>query len=430
MSLRRETIIYWIGITIILFMLYRHSIFPGVKYWPAREAYFVLFAGLMVFLVSLDSNVISKRLKKAPLSRGNFFNLLFLLIICFSILFINPDELASKKSLLNLASYGVYVILYFFILPSYFIKDLKMFYSFLWFFSNIGLLTAFIGVVFYFMGVSSSMYMEAGSVMQIYSYIVNPNYVSFLFTNTTIITFYLYLNNRGRISFFSELFLLVSLSIQLYAQVFTFCRAGLLGNMVGMLILMIFYFRRKVILFLPFVLFFGLGFLYSFFAAKGYVSFLTRFFLLIPAYHMLNDSFTNFLWGFGPTTQFEIFKKYILLYIPYQPVENPHNFLVSLLLMYGLIFTSLFLVFLVVQISKGISINFRNFHFKMKFMIGFLISVSLAQFIHGLFDSGLIYYIYFNLQFFLIYLGLLAIVNRIPKQVNSEFLSNNYLNDH
>src|SRR4030095_12236995 len=183
----RDIFIVYIGAAIILMMLLRNSWLPGAKFINGKENFVIFFSFIVILIIFLDFDKII-RVINVPLLKKNNFNINALIVLfIISLLLFNSQEIFSFLYLQNTLSYIIYIIIYFFILPSIFIKRINFLMNFLSFFSFLGFLTSFFGIFLLFLGLSPN------NRVELVSYSVHPNYISFFITNTFLITCFLFL---------------------------------------------------------------------------------------------------------------------------------------------------------------------------------------------------------------------------------------------
>lgn len=410
---------YWTSVFIIFLMLYRNSWLPGATSIQGKEGHLIFFITFCFFLFAFDFSDITDFLSREVFSRFNKYYILVLAIFSISILVFNFQEISQLQSILYIYSYIAYVIMYFFILAQVFYLHDDLFANFIKLIFYTGAVLSILAILFVLIGVNP---IEKYSGMTI-SLIVHPNYISFFYTTAIITTVY-YLHSRySEFSFIKKSFVLTSLFSLLIAQLFTYCRGGYIATIGGIGLFYLFYFKKKIFYVLPFGIGLMILLLPAFFKSKGAGSFVSRLLLLIPAYHMLAENKQAFFWGYGALNNFEMFDKYKLIYgIQEENVSNPHNSIVQTILMFGIIFTSLIWGFLAGILSVSTVRLIKNYFTENRTEIAFLISVQIALILQGLFDSALTFPAYFNLQFLLLFSGLLF--RFIRKKTNSIFVLN------
>jgi len=281
---------------------------------------------------------------------------------------------------------------------------MKMFFKFIF---NLGSFFAVFGFLIYFTGISPIEKYDFAA----YSFIVHPNFMANLYTSFIICSVFYYLSYKSNFPDFYRKIVFTSIVLQLLALLFTFGRGGYIGTAVSLGLLLTFYYRKKIIIIFPILISFLILILPRFFSAKGTGSFLSRFLLLIPAYHMMNESSTVFLWGYGAYSNIEIFSKYMVIYnIIEENISDPHNSFIRLVLMFGLLFTISLIAYILYLSSRLFYRVLKSTVPKERLLYGFLFSAVTGLLVQNLFDSGLSSTVFFHIQFFLVYLGIIRIV--------------------
>ncbi|MCI0448511.1 MAG: hypothetical protein L0Y79_01845 [Chlorobi bacterium] len=237
------------------------------------------------------------------------------------------------------------------------------------------------------------------------SYIYHPNVTAFVYTTSIIATiFYLFWKIK-ELSVFFKLALFLGLLLQFSGLFFTLCRAAVVGVLVGISVYLCVISKRKTLLILP-VLLISIPFLISkYIFLKGIASFYSRARLLIPALDLITQSKARFLFGYGISDSIVVFQRNSLLLVK-DDINNPHNAILSLLIMFGAIFTIFLIICILFIMIKVFIRGWKSNDYKEKHFFAFLLSSMVALIVHNMFDSQLVMVELFCLQFFLIYLGL------------------------
>jgi hypothetical protein len=244
------------------------------------------------------------------------------------------------------------------------------------------------------------------------SLIIHPNYVSFLLTITSVTSLFFFFYYEKNLSTLQKTLIILTVIIQFSSQILTLSRGGLLGTAFGVFFLLLFRYRKKVVLIIPFFLIMIVYFATGVFKSKGLASTLSRYLLLIPVYEMYKEKSVHTIFGFGITNSFDAYSSYRGLYGVIESVNNPHNSLLSIFIMFGLIVTILLFIYFSFLFIKGFIYSIIALDFKNRMFYAFLASNMIATFVHGLFDSMLIMPEFFVMQFFLIIIGLTIIYTK------------------
>jgi hypothetical protein len=169
----------------------------------------------------------------------------------------------------------------------------------------------------------------------------------------------------------------------------------------------------------PIIAFIAVFIIPSYFSAKGYSSFISRIYLLIPVYDMMITSTTKLLWGYGLTDTFKVYLDYNL----YNPVgeyyiNNPHNAVASLVLMFGVIFSLIILMFLTFNLVKFTVLSVKTKSSQLQLLYGYIVSMLVSYIFLSLFDSSVLMPEFFNMQLFLIFWGLIYYLNKPEVEIS------------
>jgi hypothetical protein len=255
------------------------------------------------------------------------------------------------------------------------------------------------------------------------SIIKHPNLSSKVLTITIFPTLYYIYWKRDSMLPIVRYFFIASLSFQIIAQALTLDRAGLIGNSVGLILFFALYYKSKIIYIIPFFAIIIGSYGNTIFKAKGFASFVTRFYLLVPAFEMIFRSPEKTFWGYGITTGFAEFSKNLLVFYSNEPQQtDPHNSFVTLWLFFGLFFVVGVISFVFTLIFKCFRIiyNLRNPEKALRYI--FLLCALVAISIQSIFDAEIIRFDYFAVQYLFIVLGLVYLLVKssltVPKNIS------------
>ncbi|MCX7878864.1 MAG: O-antigen ligase family protein [Ignavibacteria bacterium] len=242
------------------------------------------------------------------------------------------------------------------------------------------------------------------------SVINHPNNTSIIFTICFLPNlFYIYWKYR-EFSLFEKVMYISLFVIQLAAQLLTLTRAGMLATLAGLLLFFGFIYRRKAIFLLPIIIISSLTFGVAFFEAKGFASFVSRFYLLIPAFNMIFKDTKSTLWGYGLNNSLKEYKKELVNFSPSEfMINDPHNSYVTLALMFGLLITFIILFFIGYLIVHNVRNIFSFNHRALILFHVFLVSSSVSLFVQGIFDAELVKYDFYTIHYLLTILGFMYI---------------------
>ena len=328
----------------------------------------------------------------------------------FSVIYNVSNEFINLYNITRFIAFIFYAFLFFYYLPKLILINNSYFKSITKFYAILGSAVGIIGILMYIVGFVPYSYYTANS--RYISVIIHPNQVSLLLTPTTITTLYYFLINKQKFSVYKKIFYIVSVLIQLLSQFLTLCRGGILGTFIGVLLLLFFFYRGKIFILISVFISFVYYFINTIFLSKGNVSNIGRFLLLIPVYNMLVEKNMHTFFGYGVTNAFKAFEDYRAKFDLLEPVNNPHNVILSMFIMFGLIFTIFFLIFFISLLIKGWRYSSRAKERNTKMFYGFLFASTFSIFIQGVTDSAIIMPEYYVMPPFLLSLGLLFLFTR------------------
>lgn len=383
--------------------IYRNSWLPGAELAVVSANYILSLLFLVTFLIFFNINNILK-FKIESLTNHK---LLFLLL-CSGVLSIFVNFYNEFTGPFNISRFFVFVsFIYFFflILPKLVYRNQKYFDFIIDFYFWVGTALCLIGLVFYVVGFVP--YEKYVRISRYLSLIIHPNYIAFFISAIIIFSFYkLYLSFKG-IKPANNIVLIISIFIQFTSLLLTYSRGGIIGVVVGIFAFLFFVYRIKLFILLPFLLAIGIYFVMDIFIAKGTGSTIARLLLIIPVYYMFTNFDINTLFGFGISNAFEVYNDYRVMYGVWEEVNNPHNFILSMFIMFGALFTLIFLITFFYYMLKGSIKCLKHKNLNLKFI--FVLSLLTNLFVTGLFDSALLMPEFFTFSIFLLFFGLLII---------------------
>ena len=338
-----DSIIIYLSFFLVLFMMYRNSWLPGGLMFIGKENFVVLVLSIFFFWLVFDFNKVFSL--KFSL-KSEYFGLGTLILIgIYSVIYNVSNEFINLYNITRFIAFIFYAFLFFYYLPKLILINNSYFKSITKFYAILGSAVGIIGILMYIVGFVPYSYYTANS--RYISVIIHPNQVSLLLTPTTITTLYYFLINKQKFSVYKKIFYIVSVLIQLLSQFLTLCRGGILGTFIGVLLLLFFFYRGKIFILISVFISFVYYFINTIFLSKGNVSNIGRFLLLIPVYNMLVEKNMHTFFGYGVTNAFKAFEDYRAKFDVLEPVNNPHNVILSMFIMFGLIFTIFFLIFFI-----------------------------------------------------------------------------------
>ncbi len=390
----RKFYLYFITFHIII-KVYAVTFLPGAPTLRGYINILDLFLLSIYFILALD-------IKNLLLINFNFninivLILLTLILFLYSSLYINFKSNFNFLDLIKILNYILHFLVFFILFPK--IIEVKS-NNFEVFLTGI-LVFVLINSIFSLLSLHTgfNQYRALRSSVGLY---MNPNATAFIFTIGIPILFYKYWNNKIKIIFFIP-FLLVLL----YCDVFTLSRGGFIGLLVSLMILFysksrkFFIFSLIVISFLIFTFFFDL-------IALKTDSSLARGIIIYTVIQMATSSLSNFMWGYGVTRATEVLFDEKQLYGNFEVnVNNPHNFVLLLLIQFGALVTISYLLFLGSIIANSAKKLKDKLPLEISNRIKLLISLISGLIVQNLFEEIIIVPDFPLFAFSLIILGLL-----------------------
>ena len=392
---------YLFGLLILFLNIFILSSFPGAASFQKIIFPILAFVIIVFFVIKIDFNkILSKTFGKWNVDKILIFLLFFTL--SYSIIVINTQDLLKRDGLFKIIIFVMGGGIFLKFIPKYLSCKYSDYYKMIVFLFIAGLGTAIIGLFGLFFQPFETQY-DWTTV----SYFRHPNSVAFLYTFSSMCGVYIYFNNKDKLSFLNRGLVLASTIIILVAQLFTYSRAGILATAAGTLILVFFYSKKLFLVIFLFTLGMFPFFFAKFFEAKGTASALSRFALIIAAVDLLNSSRQGLLWGFGTLTAFSRFHSNLVLFVPAETVEYPHNIFLFYILQFGIISLiplALFIVFTLVKaffqiLKRNIKRNLLILPF----------AIIIAIIIESLLEDTLLFPEFFVYPLFLVFFGLLRI---------------------
>ncbi len=401
---RSKNIYFYLPLLIIFVTIYRNSLLPASIHLIGNEIFLIFFLSFIYLIYIFDFQSLFNFKFKTLFYSNNKYYLILLILLSISTLLYNVQELTNPVYLVRFLDLFFYFIIFFFIVPKFIILNPFYFKKLVLIISYFSFATAIIGF-FMLLGL---VFENPGYTGLMISFIGHPNYVPVIFNAGIISTIFYFDWQKEHFNFFIKLFYIISITIQLFATLLTFTRAGYIGLGAGLLLYFLLKYKNKFLIFVPLYLLGILFIIPPFFKAKGYASFISRFHLLIPAYSMITQNTTSLLWGYGITNTFKVFLQYNTFNLSGEDyLNNPHNALASLIMMFGIIFTIVILSFLSYILIKFFVKSLKSKEENIKILNAYLISFLTSYVFLSFFDSGILMPEFFNAQIFLVFLGIL-----------------------
>ncbi|MEO8512885.1 MAG: hypothetical protein ABI543_04955 [Ignavibacteria bacterium] len=381
-------------------VFYKSTWLPGNKFFLNTSFYIVILFTIVTFLFFVDFSIVESKFRL--FKRENRIFILLAAVFLISSFVFNPGEFKSVYYTSFYLAYIFNFLIYFIIVPILIINNKDLFYKMLYAISFFSLSFSLIGVLFLFLGVAT----EVRFVGKVTSIMVHPNFVPSvtligLFSTLLII----HITHKSQLN--KKVFFLISFLIQFLALFLSYARDGMIAFVAGLGVFYFLTYRKYFLYTLPLSIVIVPLFIFEFVKSKGFISFFSRFLLLIPAYYLLISDKVRLLWGYGASNATDMYVKYKIMYNILEDVNSPHNAYISYVLMYGLIFTIIFLYFIFSILFKGAKYVWKNEDHNEKVIVSAFISTSIAYLVINLFESHLAMAHLTMMHPFLLFLGLL-----------------------
>lgn len=397
---------FYFPFTIVLIAIYRNSILPGSKVLIGNEVYIILMLSLMYLLVTIDFEALLRMKINFIKGYSKYIFLLFVLGFVSTILF-NFQEILIFRNFVRLIVLFLNVLMYFWILPKFILSNWDYFESLVLTICYFSIGTAIIGFLMILFNI------DAGKPGQLVSFVGHPNDVAVIFNSGVLSTFFYIDWKKEKLTEYKKVFYYISIFIQLLASLLTYTRAGYIGLGAALMLYLLLKYRKKFLFFLPILLSIALIIIPPFFKAKGFGSFVARLYLLIPAYSMMTKDNIALLWGYGTTNAFKEFLRYNMFNLANEEhLNNPHNVIASLILMYGILFTLVIVVYISLLLLKFIKKSLKSKNKEIQYIYSYIICFLVSYIFLSFFDSSVLMPEFYNIQIFLIFLGLLNYLSK------------------
>jgi len=381
-------------------VFYKSTWLPGNKYFISTSFYVVIFFTFVTFLLLVDFEILKS--KYYIFDRDKRIFVLITAVFIISSFVFNLHEFKSVYYTSFYLAYLFNFLIYFIVLPLLIINNKDLLFKMLYGISFFSLIFSIIGLLLLFLGIST----EVRFVGKVTSIMVHPNFVPAV-TLVGLFSTLIIIHTTHKSQFNIKLFFIVSFLIQFMALFLSYTRDGMIAMISGLGIFYLLTFRRYFLYSLPITMIIVPVFIYEFIKMKGFLSFLTRFLLLIPAYHLMLSDKLRLLWGYGASNATDMYLKYKILYNILEDVNSPHNAYISYILMYGLIFTLLFLYFILRTLFRGIKYAWQMEDHNVRIIVSAFVSICIAYLVVNLFESHLAMAHLTMMHPFLIFLGLI-----------------------
>lgn len=392
--LSRKFYLYYIT-SLIIVKVYAVTFLPGAS--TLRGYINIIDSSLLfayfIFAIELKDLL----LKNFKLNVSLFFLLITLIFFLYSSLYVNISYNLNFFDIFKILNYIFHFIIFFIYFPRIielksdyfedFLKGVLIFVLINSFFSLLSLHTGF------------NQYRSLRTSVGLF---MSPNSTAFIYTIGIPILFHKYWDKKIIAIAFIPLLLIL-----FYCEIFTLSRGGYVGLLVSLMVL--FYTKSKklfiiTISVLSLLLFI---FFYEIIALKTDSS-LARGIIIYTAINMATKSLHYFLWGYGVTRATDVLYDEKQLFGNFEVnVNNPHNFLLLLLIQFGFLLTISYLIFLISVIINSVKLSQQKLQPFVKKRINLLIAIISGLIVQNLFEEIIIVPDFPLFSITLIILGLL-----------------------
>lgn len=404
-----------IVISIIFFNILAVSNIPGFFFSEKYNYILQIFVFLLVIFIDIKVSG-TFGLKRFKFSTLNMFSFLVITSFLLSSFYFNLNNNLDAFSIAKLVTFPIIVYFFFRYLPEIIYNHVNLYEKLLNYWLYFSLTSIFVSLVVLILGLDVFMNVGHSSV----GYFYYTNIFAFIFTFTIPILIYKYFTKQLTIIPF-----LVLLIPSFVCLLFTFSRAGYIGALVSLLILV---YKRSRTLFVISVFFFLLissTIVLQFATAKGSASAFSRAQVMMTGYDMIfNHGMKHFLWGYGVINSKEIFVQELGSNYGASRLETgPHNFVLTLGIQFGMILTLsvvLYLILLLIKVQYSVKrkLNYPNY-----FKVNLAVSVIAGILIECILEDIVVYPEFFVMPIFLIFVGYLnCYVNDRSGETNEKAL--------
>jgi len=391
-----EFILYFV----LLFGIVVLSVFPLGGKFQSLSFIAVPFIFFSYYLTKLKiEKIIFLRIGKKHDAKSF---LLFLIPFLVSVVIINSSDFINLFGLLKIVNF--FLVGFFFTseIPKLFSKYSDKFKRFLNFIVYFGTINSVAGIITYFI---PSLATKGGFAN---GFFINPNTNAF-FTifSITVTLYFIFFEFKEKVDFQNKIKFYVFLLFLLINMLLTYSRAGYVGTLVSVLILLFLHSKKKFFLILPVIAFLVVKFI-SLMSLKGGSTF-ARLGLIYAAFEMLKSSNQGLMWGFGTISvfeKFEAFKSGIGEF--FDPVNYPHNFILFYIMQFGLISLIPIFIYFSGYLIKSFKYLIKRNKFQNNYFVLFF-TIFVTIFIQSLFEDTILFPQYFVYPMFLVFFGYLRL---------------------
>ncbi len=387
---------YKILFVYILYKIYCITVFPGADFLHSIGFNLDILI-LVPFLISIFE---FDKFFKYRINIDNlpiFFIFLTLFFFLFSSFVINNSYI-SFNELLKIIIYIVLFFSFFYKFANKLFENDRLFEKFL----NIIIIFACISSFFSLCSVIWGFNGEGRFSGTTIGFFFNPNSTAFVYSFSIPVLIYKYYTKQ-----INNIFFFIILILFLYCLLFTLSRAGLMSVLLSSLFMVYSKSKKLFIFLLVILLLVVLSFLAEYLSLKTDSS-LARGLLILTAISMITSSSQSFLYGYGVTNAIKIFEEEKRDFGNFEvTVNNPHNFILLVMIQYGLLTLLPYLLFILSLIIMGIKKRMKILVMKDRRKLELSIAIILGMLIQNQFEEIMVVPEFPVMSVTLIFMGLI-----------------------
>lgn len=402
---------YKILFVYIFYKIYYITVFPGVDFLHS----IVFYLDLLILVPFIVYNFNFDNFFEFKI---NFYNLpiFFLYLTLFFFLFssfIVNNSFISFNAFLKIIVYIVLFYSFFYKFSKILFKSDELFEKFL----NIIIIFACISSFFSFCSVFFGFNSEGRFYGTTIGFFINPNSTAFVYSFAIPVIIYKFMTKRiNNILFF------IILLIFLYCLVFTLSRAGFIAVLISILFIT-FSKSKKLFIVISLILLVILSSYINELLSLKTDSSLARGLLFLTAISIITSTTQTFLFGYGVTNAITVFEEEKKSFGNFEvTVNNPHNFILLIMIQYGLLTLLPYLFFIFSLIIAGIKNRIKIPEIKDKRKLELCIAIVLGLLAQNLFEEIIVVPEFPVMSVTLIFMGIIYcfIIKGKRKQVEFE----------
>ncbi len=388
-----------IVLSIVFFNIMAVSRLPGIVYSERINYLIQIIVFFLVSFMNLNPEGLLK-FKGLKFDLINSISLVIILSFILSSFYFNLNNNLDILSIAKLITYPIIIYYFFNYLPRIIYHDKDLFELILNYWLYFSLISIFVSLGVLLLGLDIFQYTANSTV----GYFYYTNIFAFIFTFTIPILLYKYFTKQ--LSFLPFLFFLLP---SLVCLLFTYSRAGYIGALLSLIVLIYKKSRLLFIVTLIFLTVVSSTIVFQFASAKGSASAFSRVQVMVTGYDMIfNHGLKNFLWGYGVLNSKKVFVQELTSNFDISREETgPHNFILTLGIQFGMILTFSLLLYIIILFVKSQSKAKRNYFSQRYFKVNLAIAITAGIIVECILEDVVVYPEFFVMPMFLLFLGYL-----------------------